>query len=148
MDMSTTTKKLLSNILTGLLVLVHSALVSMDVFGVMKVADFMIRPDGSQQDPNAMLPVEQILVAMIAFPFATIVLAFALAPRPNAALIAAATHSSYLLHQWIHYDTWLALFHPDTDLSMEVFMYPKLGWVAVSLLIWYLEQSPSKQKQK
>lgn len=134
-------RKLISNILTGLLVLAHLALTMIDVVGVVNLADFMIRPDGSQQDPNAMLPVEKVLVTMIAFPFFTIVLAFVLAPRQNAALISAVTHAAYLLHQYVHWETWLALFHPDTELSMEFFMYTKLLWVAISLLIWYLEAS-------
>lgn len=131
---------LLCNVLTGILVLVHSALVLIDIVGVVNLADFMIRPDGSQQDPNAMLPVEKVLVTMIAFPFGIVALAFLLAPRKCAALIAAATHAAYLWHQWVHYDTWLALFHPDTDLSMEFFMYPKLGWTVISLWIWYLSK--------
>ena len=138
----------LSNLLTGMQIVAMSALAIIDVAGVMNVADFMIRPDGSQQDPNHMLPQEKILVSMIAFPFLTVVLAFIFAPRKNAALIAAATHGLYILHQAIFYDTWQALFHPDASVSMEFFMVAKFVWMNVSLVIWYLESAKEAQNSK
>lgn len=123
-----------------------SVLALIDVGGVFNVADFMIRPDGSQQDPNNMLPQEKIIVTMLAFPFLTVAIAFLFAPRKNAALIAAGTHFLYTLHQIVHYDTWKALFHPDTDLTMEFFIISKSVWVIISLIIWYLESSEGNDK--
>ena len=144
----TVLERRISNTLTGLVVVVHLLLTLIDVVGVVNLADFMIRPDGSQQDPNNMLPVEKVLVTMIAFPFWTVVLAFALAPRPNAALMSAAIHASYYLHQAVHYDTWQDLFHPDTDLSMGFFMGGKIVWFFVSLVIWYLSTKQGEEKPK
>merc|ERR1712232_729280 len=113
--------------------------------GVSNVADFMIRPDGSRQDPQHMLPQEKIMVSMIAFPFLTVVLAFAFAPRKNAALIAATTHGLYTLHQVVFYDTWQALFHPNAEVSMEFFIATKIIWMLASMVIWYLESSSAER---
>ncbi|CAJ1925532.1 unnamed protein product [Cylindrotheca closterium] len=125
-----------------------SVLALTDVVGVYNLADFMIRPDGSQQEPDNMLPQEKIMVTMIAFPFLTIVIAFAFAPRKNAALIAAATHGLYTLHQLVHCDTWRALFHSDTQLTMEFFIYTKEMWLMVSMIIWYLESKAEAQNAR
>ena len=138
----------ISNILTGFLVFVHTVLTLIDVVGVTNLADFMIRCDGTQQDPNAMTAIEKVLVTMIAFPFWTIVVAFMIAPRPSAALISAATHSSYTLHQVIHHETWQELFHPHTDLTMEFFIYSKIVWIMISLLIWYLSTSTTNKEER
>lgn len=132
--------------MTLLLLFVHIAIALIDVGGVYNLADFMVRPDGSQQDPDNMLPVEKVLVTMIAFPFLTVVLAFFLAPRSSAALVAAATHFCYTLHQIVLFDTWKALFHPDTDLSMTFFITGKVVWMFVCILIWYLEKENTKAK--
>ena len=139
---------MLSTALTTLQVGLMSVLALLDVAGVYNLADFMIRPDGSQQEPDNMLPQEKIMVTMIAFPFLTVILAFAFAPRKNAALIAAAIHGLYTLHQLVHYDTWQALFHPDTQLSMEFFIYTKEMWLVVSMIIWYLESSAEAKDEK
>ncbi|KAL3942410.1 MAG: hypothetical protein SGBAC_003404 [Bacillariaceae sp.] len=125
-----------------------SVLSLIDVGGVLNLANFMIRPDGSQQEPDNMLPQEKIMVTMIGFPFFTIVLAFAFAPRKNAAMIAAATHGVYTLHQLVHYATWQALFHPDTQLTMGFFMGTKAMWALVSMAIWYLETSAEAKDAK
>lgn len=129
---------LLSNILTGLVLIVHTALTLIDVVGLVNLADFMIRPDGSQQDPNNMLPIEKVFVTLVAFPFCIVALAFLLIPRHWAALMGAAIHASYAALQLVHWNTWLLLFHPDTDLSMEFFVYPKFVWIAICMAIWYL----------
>ena len=136
---------LASDVLTGLLVLAHTALTLIDVVGVVNLADFLVRCDGSQQDPASFLPIERILVTLVAFPFLTVLLAFVLAPRKNAALISAATHACYILHQVVHYDTWQALFHPNTDLTMEFFIYSKAVWVVVSLIIWGMESTQQEE---
>eukprot|EP00980_Cylindrotheca_fusiformis_P002798 scaffold669_cov80-Cylindrotheca_fusiformis.AAC.2 len=135
----------ISNALTGIQVAAMSALALVDVAGLYNMADFMVRPDGSQQDPNHMIPQEKVLVMLLAFPFLTVVLAFVFAPRKNAALIAASTHLLYVLHQVVHYSTWNALFHPDSNLSLEFFILTKCAWAVVSLIIWYLESSLGDQ---
>lgn len=139
-------EKRLCNVLVALLVVAHTALALIDVAGVVRLADFMIRPDGSQQDPNDMLPVEKILVTMIAFPFLVIVLVFFFCGRQEAALVSAATHSLYSVHQIVHYKTWQALFHPKAGLTMEFFILSKLVWVSISMLIWFLSLREEKHK--
>ena len=142
-----TVEQRISDALTLFQVVALSALSIIDVGGVYPVADFLVRPDGSQQDPQNMLPSETVFVMLVAFPFLTIVLAFCLAPRKDAALIAASTHGVYILHQVVHYSTWKALFHPNTDITMEFFIITKTVWMIVSLYIWFVE-SKNTNKMK
>ena len=139
---------ILCNVLVGFVIVAHTALTLIDVVGMMNLADFMIRPDGSQQDPNHMLPVEKVLVTMIAFPFWTVLVAFAVADRPTAAILGAVIQGSYAMLQLVNWDTWQALFHPDTDLSMEFFVYTKGVWIVVFGIIWYLSSQQTSEKSQ
>lgn len=126
-------------ILTYLQIFALSALTLIDFIGLFPVADFLVRPDGSQQDPSTMLPMEQILVSMIAFPFTIIVMALLLVPRKYAMLVAVATHGCYTLHQLVFYSTWQALFHPKASITMEFLIITKVFWMVVSLYVWRVE---------
>lgn len=132
----------ISTILTTILLLVHSALVAVDFLGVYPVADFLIRSaDGSQMDPKNMLPLEELFVAMLAFPFLTVILGFVVCKnRRDAALISVATHGIYAFHQVWKKKIWDAILHPDTDISTEFFLYSHIGWAIVSGVIYALSK--------
>lgn len=132
-----------SNILTGLLIIVHSGLVAVDFLGLYPVADFMIRPDGTQMDPKNFTPQEELFVAMIAFPFLTCILGFLFTNRKDAALISAVTHGIFAVHQVWKKDRWDAIMHPNTEISTEFFLYAHVVWAIVSVVIYFLSPSGS-----
>ena len=102
----------------------------------------MIRPDGSQMNPKDMLPVEEVFVALVAFPFLIVAMAFFVGPRRQAALLSAATHGAYAGHQIWKKNLWDSLMHPDSDLSTDFFLYSHVFWAILSMVIWKTTSSP------
>ena len=131
-----------STVLTTVLVMVHVALTAVDFFGIYPLADFMIRPDGSQMQADQMLPVEEVLVAMLAFPFFIVIMGFMLTCRKDAAAISTCVHFTYAFHQIWKKPVWDAIFHPNSDvLTTHFFILTHLGWAGISGIIWFLNAS-------
>lgn len=138
-----------STVLTTILVLVHIALASVDFFGIYPMADFMVRPDGSQMEAEQMLPVEEVLVAMMAFPFFIVVMGFMLTCRKDAAALSTCVHLSFAFHQIWKKSVWDAIFHPNsTFLTTDFFIRTHLGWAVISGIIWFLNASPASSTNK
>jgi hypothetical protein len=138
-----------STVLTTIVVLVHIALATVDFFGVYSLADFMIRPDGSQMKPNDMLPVEEVLVAMMAFPFFIVVMGFMLTCRKDAAALSTCIHLAFACHQIWKKSVWDAIFHPNSEfLTTDFFIKTHLGWAVISGIIWFLNASPVSSAKK
>jgi len=147
--MTPQTKSLIAGILTTLLIIVHSVLVAIDFFGIYPVADFLRRQDGSQMEPQAMLPQEEVLVAMLAFPFGICVLGFFLLKnRSEAALLSSWIHGMYAAHQLWKKPIWDAMLHPDTDISTEFFLISHIVWTVVSAVIYTLTKEPDEKSMK
>ena len=125
--------------LTVLLVAVHTALFAIDFLNAAPVADFLIRPDGSQMDPLNMLPLEEIFVAMIAFPFGIIMIAFISTNQRDAAWISFLVHMIYGIHQFWKRERWATIIHPNSALiTIDFFIYSHLVWALVSAVIYIL----------
>jgi hypothetical protein len=118
----------------------HVALGVIAFFGMFSLADFIVRSDGSQMDPNNMLPLEELFVAMVAFPFITIPVAFLLTSRrQEAASISFVTHALFAFHQIWKKSVWDSIVHPDSELiATEFFIISHIVWVVVSLAIFVL----------
>jgi len=143
------TSATLGKVLTAFLVVVHLALTAVDFFGVYPVADFLVRPDGSRQDPANMLPSEEIMVALVAFPFFIVVLGFTMFPQSQAALLSLAVHGVYAFHQIWKKDKWDALVHPDSEqITTDFFIISHIFWMVVSVIILSLSETVAFEKQK
>jgi hypothetical protein len=135
--------RLISHALTAALLLAHLAMTVIDFFGAMPLADMLKRQDGSRMDPHHMLPIEEVFVALVAFPFLIIVVAFVLLKRKDAALLSAVVHALYTFHQVWKKDVWDAAIHPDSDfITTQFLIIIHIAWGVVSAVIWWLEQSP------
>ena len=141
---------ILSDILTAVLVTVHVILSVIDFGGFFPVADFLVRPDGSQMDPTDMLPMEQIFVALCAFPFLIIAMSFGLlSSRREAAILSAAVHAVYAVYLQAHHGIWDALMHPNSELvSTDFFIISHGVWTFVSVIIWRLPAPKAKKSAK
>lgn len=146
-----TWKRHLSRVLAGIVVVTHFALSIVDLFGLVKIADFMVRDDGSQMDPNDMLPREELFVAMLAMPFLIVVMGFLLLnDRAEAAMLSFVIHGLYGGYQIWKKPLWDATIHPESKLiKTELFIISHLIWVGVSGTIWGLERTaPSANGDK
>lgn len=120
------------------------AMTVIDFFGAFPVADFLVRSDGSQMDPKAMLPLEELFVAMVAFPFLIILIAFEiLSERKEAALLSFIVHGFYTFHQVWKKNVWDDAIHPNSELITTNFLLvTHIVWAVVSIIIWRLEMAP------
>jgi hypothetical protein len=141
---NTTLIRLISHGLTLALLVAHTAMTVIDFFGVYQLADFLRREDGSRMDPRHMLPLEELFVAMVAFPFLIILVSFALLTRRDAARLSGTVHALYTFHQVWKKDVWDAAIHPESDFITTPFLiFIHILWTIVSLVIWRLEQPSS-----
>lgn len=139
----------ISTVLTTFLVLVHIGLTAVDFFGIVPMADFIIRHDGSQMQANHMLPLEELFVAMLSFPFFIVVMAFMLTNRKDAAALSIAIHGVFALHQIWKKSTWDAIMHPKSEhINTSFFILSHVGWGVISGIIWVLNWSPVNTPSK
>jgi hypothetical protein len=113
------------------------------------MADFIIRHDGSQMQADNMLPLEELFVGMLSFPFFIVVMAFMLTNRKDAAALSIAIHGVFALHQTWKKPKWDAIMHPKSEhINTNFFILSHVAWVIISGIIWVLNWSPVNMPQK
>jgi hypothetical protein len=139
----------ISTVLTTVLVVVHIGLTAVDFLGMAPMADFIVRHDGSQMQAHNMLPLEELFVAMLSFPFFIIVMAFMVTNRKDAAALSIAIHGVFALHQIWNKPKWDAIMHPNSEhINTNFFILSHVGWVIISGIIWFLNLSPGNTPNK
>lgn len=139
-------------IIAVLHVVIHSVLCIVDYSQVVAQLDFITREDGSQSDPDNLLPLELIYAAITAMSFGTVGFAFFLAffessgvTMKGAAAISLFFHGLWFMHMVWRWDVWRAMMHPEGGLQPEFFYASHAIWSGLAVVVLVL---PAPRKSK
>ena len=151
--MSTTTTKsnnrrLIVSAVAVIHIVSHFAISTMDYTHLLPLMNFVRRPDGSQSDPNDLLPLEVIYTFCNAMAFGIVGLAFLLAfafgpvatgiSMRGAATLSIFFHGLWVVHMVWRWNVWRANMHPDGIVSPQNFFISHTVWTVLAGIVWML----------
>lgn len=131
----------------------HKAVFVIDYFQLIPLTDFIRRHDGTQSDPENLLPIEEIVTALIAMAMSTISFSFVMSILNQHHIFQTSFtfRSSALLSIWLHglwafhllwkYNVWDDIMHPQSQNTPRFFLTTHLAWTITAFIILFLDDN-------